>query len=113
MNEIALRNTTTNVNATNIDESLNNNVPNNTVIRQNEVKKITFDSVKSPGRKLTIKLSTLRKSEDNINSNIEANKAQPSIPLPQTKIDICSIIIPSDNSKVTDEHISFINKFNV
>ena len=113
MKIIPHRNTTTNVNATNIDESLNNNVPNNTVIRQNEVKKITFDSVKSPGRKLTIKLSTLRKSEDNINSNIEANKAQPSIPLPQTKIDICSIIIPSDNSKVTDEHISFINKFNV
>ena len=117
MKIIPHRNTiTTNVNTniTNIEEPLNNKVSNNTAIRQNEVKKITFDSVKSPGRKLTIKLSTFRKAEDIINSNIEANKAKPpAIPLPQEKIDICTIIIPCDNSKVTDEHISFINKFNV
>ena len=117
MKIIPHRNTiTTNVNTnsiTNIEEPISNNVSNNTAVRQNEVKKITFDSIKSPGRKLTIKLSTFRKAEDIINSNIEANKAKPAIPQPLEKIDICTIIIPSDNSKVTDEHISFINKFNV
>jgi len=100
----------------------NANVENNSsIIRENNVKKITFDSIKSPGKKLEIKLSTLKKSEDVINTNINTNtnkaqnQAQINSPFPKAeiKIDIQTIDVPIDNNSITDENISFVNKFNV
>ena len=118
MKMIPHRNTTSNTTINN-SSLFNNNVPiqnNSSLIHENNVQKITFDSIKSPGKKLHIKLSPLKKDEDiikkNIKKNSSKNKAQ--IPKKEIKIDLNEIIIPSfDNNKITDDHISFVNKFNV
>jgi hypothetical protein len=95
----------------------NNNNSNNatSIIRTDNVKRITFDSVKSPTKKLAIKLSTFRKSEDAIKSNMvqASDTANPQTKKTPKKIVISEINAPSDNTKITDEHISFINKFKV
>ena len=116
MKMIPHRNTTSN---TTMNNSSLFNIPapnNSSIIRQNNVQKITFDSIKSPGKKLHIKLSPLKKTEDVIKQSIKQNKSKnkDQIPKKEIKIDINEIIIPSfDNNKITDDHISFVNKFNV
>ena len=110
-----MNNVQTNNNSTVQNDTSNNN-NNESMIRINNIKRMTFDSIKSPGKKLTIKLSAFKKTEDIPKTNItKAPDTNPYIPIKisQTKIDINSIEIPSDNSKITDEHISFVNKFNV
>ena len=84
-------------------------------MRQNNVQKITFDSLKSPGKKLQIKLSPLKKSEDIIKETIKQSesKSKKQILKPEIKIDINEINIPLNNDTITDEHISYINKFKV
>ena len=116
MKIIPHRNTTSIMNASNLNDSNMNNVLNNSsIIRQNNVKKITFDSVKSPGKKLEIKLSTFKKSEDILNANINQIilKNQPKISSPLKEINLNTIDVPLYDNKITDEHISFVNKFSV
>ena len=108
-------NNSNNIITENMQSDINKNNNNESIVRINDVKKISFDSIKSPGKKLTIKLSAFKKSEDIPNTNIvqTTTTIHPPITVTQTKIDINSIEVPSDNSKITDEHISFVNKFNV
>ena len=116
MKIIPHRNTTSIMNASNLNDSNMNNVLNNSsIIRQNNVKKITFDSIKSPGKKLEIKLSTFKKSEDILNANINQIilKNQPKISSPLKEINLNTIDVPLYDNKITDEHISFVNKFSV
>ena len=119
MKMIPHRNTDSIMTNTNLNNSssLNVQVPNNnsSIMRQNNVQKITFDSIKSPGKKLQIKLSPLKKTEDIIKENIKQSqsKSKKQILKPEIKIDINEINIPLNNDKITDEHISYINKFKV
>ena len=125
MKIIPTRETITSVNNNTVNNSMdiemnniqNNNNSNNTtsIIRTDNIKRITLDSVKSPAKKLAIKLSTFRKSEDIIKTNMAqtSNMAQSQTKITPKKIDISEIIAPLDNTKITDEHISFINKFKV
>ena len=119
MKMIPHRNTDSIMTNANLDSSssLNVQVPNNnsSIMRQNNVQKITFDSLKSPGKKLQIKLSPLKKSEDIIKETIKQSesKSKKQILKPEIKIDINEINIPLNNDTITDEHISYINKFKV
>ena len=118
LNKIPHRNTTTIMSSSNLNDSTINEAQNNSsIIRQNNVKKITFDSIKSPGKKLQIKISTLKKPEDIIKSNVNqiplGNKPEIPKPIYETAIDISTINVPISDKKITDEHISFVNKFNI
>jgi len=119
MKMIPHRNTTSITTNTNLNNSssLNAQIPNNnsSITLQNNVKKITFDSIKSPGKKLHIKLSPFKKFKEIVKENIKQNesKSKKQIPKPEIKIDINEINIPLNNDKMTDEHISFVNKFKV
>ena len=93
----------------------NTNLNNPSIIRQNNVHKITFNSNKSPGKQLQIKFSPLKKSEEIINEIIKksSSKKPLSSHKKEIKININEINIPLDDSKITDEHISFVNKLKV
>ena len=92
----------------------NTDLNNPSIIRENNLQKITFNSNKSPGKKLHIKFSPMKKTEEIINEiKKNSTKKTSSTHKKQIKININEINIPLDNGKITDEHISFVNKFKV
>ena len=86
------------------------------IIRNSEATNVSLNSITSPGRKLQIRLTTFHKfdnipklisSDNNVRSS---SKKKSNIELNEINID--SLFINNSNN-MTDEQISFVNKFNV
>ena len=86
------------------------------IIRNSEATNVSLNSITSPGRKLQIRLTTFHKfdnipklisSDNNVRSS---SKKKSNIELKEINID--SLFINNSNN-MTDEQISFVNKFNV
>ena len=86
-----------------------NVICNNSNINQ---KNIQLNPIKSSTKKIQIKLSTFKKNEDIFNINIIPLKSTAEISNPGLKLELNKINIPSSNTNASEEHISFINKFN-
>ena len=94
----------------NVNNASNNNIQNNQpIIRNNNFQKTILSSSKSQKKTLQIKFSTFKKT-DKLKI---ATESKSNLPLKEEIIDINSIIIPKNNIKITNEHNSFVNKFNI
>ena len=105
-----ISNTKQKINSFNTNNTQTNYFQNNpSIIRTNKVQKIILSSKKGDKKNLEIKLSALKKSDEKkIDTQIKLK-----IPSKETKIDFNEINIPNINSNITNEHITFVNKFNI
>ena len=86
------------------------------IIRNSEATNVSLNSITSPGRKLQIRLTTFHKF-DNIPKLISSDNNVRSSSKKKTNIELNEINIDSlfinNSNNMTDEQISFVNKFNV
>ena len=102
-----ISNTKQKINSFNIQKNyFQNNPP---ILRTNNVQKIILSSKKSDKKNLQIKLSALKKSDE---MKI-ATQIKPKIFTKEAKIDFNEINIPNINSNITNDHVIFVNKFNI
>ena len=104
-----------NIDNNNIREN-NEELNKTTIIRNSDVTNVSLNSITSPGRKLQIRLTTFHKF-DNIPKLISSDNNIRSSSKKKSNIELNEINIDShivnDSNNITDEQISFVNKFNV